>query len=272
MCPLRPTPEVRLGLSGMFHDHTLSCQRFFQSSRVCAGQRGDIALVQTRYTTSVHKMRSRIASFIRQRRWVPFLISMCLMAAFATSAWIGLNRTIVIFVGAACAATCLFWGYAYRAVRVANCPSLGNLHRRQYAETWDTLASSPEHARAAASGAYDEENLRLSARRAVNNIIELAGINPVDYVLEIGCGVARIGLELAPRCQHWTGADISKNMLAYAADRLSKVGNIRLVHLQAANLDVFPDSSFDLVYLTNMFDHLDQLDRYKYILDACRVL
>jgi ubiquinone/menaquinone biosynthesis C-methylase UbiE len=44
------------------------------------------------------------------------------------------------------------------------------------------------------------------------------------------------------------------------------------VQLPAANLDSFPDGSFDLVYATNMFDHLDQLDRYKYILDAFRVL
>src|SRR5690348_17246340 len=87
-----------------------------------------------------HKMRSRIASFIRQRRWVPFLMSVCLMAAFAISAWIGLNRTIVVFVGIASAASCLLWGYAHRALRVANCPSLDDLHRRQYAETWDTLA------------------------------------------------------------------------------------------------------------------------------------
>jgi len=194
------------------------------------------------------------------------------MAAFVISVWIAPNRAIVIFAGVGFAAACLFWGYSYHALKAANFSSLDHLHRRQYAETWDTLASSPEEARAAVCGASDERNLRLSAHRAVNNIAELVGIEADDRVLEIGCGVGRIGLELAPRCQQWTGADISKNMLAYAAHRLSQLGNIHLVHLQAANLDAFLDSSFDLVYLTNMFDHLDQLDRYKYILDAFRVL
>ena len=53
--------------------------------------------------------------------------------------------------------------------------------------------------------------------------------------------------------------DISKNMLACAADRLVGLSNVRLVHLPAANLDPLSDNSFDLVYLTNMFDHLDAI-------------
>jgi ubiquinone/menaquinone biosynthesis C-methylase UbiE len=194
------------------------------------------------------------------------------MAAFATSVWIEPNRTTVIFTGLAFAASCLFWGYAYRALKNANLPSLDHLHRRQYSETWDTLASSPQEARAAACGESDEEKLRLSAQRAVNNIVELAGIKAVDNVLEVGCGVARIGFELAPKCKQWTGADISKNMLACAEQRLSGIGNVRLVQLWASNLEQFPDNTFDLVYMTNMFDHLDHVDRYKYIFDAFRVL
>jgi ubiquinone/menaquinone biosynthesis C-methylase UbiE len=61
-------------------------------------------------------------------------------------------------------------------------------------------------------------------------------------------------------------------MLTCAADRLVSLNNVHLVHLTAPNLDAFPTNSFDLVYSTNMFDHLDQMDRYKYILDAFRVL
>jgi len=194
------------------------------------------------------------------------------MSVFTICAWLPADRAVVIFAGITFAGATLFWGYCHRALKFVNYPSLDHLHRRQYAETWDHLASSPEQARAAACGESDENKLRLSAQRAVNNIIELARIDSTDCVLEIGCGVARIGFDLAPRCTQWTGVDISKNMLACASDRLTGIGNVQLVHLLGANLDVLPDCSFDLVYATNMFDHLDHMDRYRYIQDAFRVL
>lgn len=52
-------------------------------------------------------------------------------------------------------------------------------------------------------------------------------------MLEIGCGVGRIGLELALRCRFWTGVDISANMLAVASERLSGLKNVRLTKLAA---------------------------------------
>jgi ubiquinone/menaquinone biosynthesis C-methylase UbiE len=106
----------------------------------------------------------------------------------------------------------------------------------------------------------------------VKNLTELAEIRPQDDILEFGCGVARIGLEIAPRCRTWTGVDISTNMLACAAERLQGVSNVRLVKLNQVGLDEFDDNSFDLVYSTNMLAHLDEMDRWRYVKDAFRVL
>jgi len=217
-------------------------------------------------------MRSRIAALIRNNRWVPPVICIGLLALFIASSWLEAPRWTVALTGVAFAGAGFVWGYIHRALKLAFYPALNHLHRRQYADTWDALAASPKQAREAACGESDENKLRLSAQRAINNITQLARIGATDHVLEIGCGVARIGFELAPRCQHWTGVDISKNMLACAADLLSGLDNVRLVHLLEANLNSLPDSSFDLVYATKMFDHLDQLDRCRYILDAFRVL
>ena len=222
----------------------------------------------TRYTT----LRSIIASIIRKHRWIPAFAAVASATTFVVSALNGAGRAIAIVQGICLATACFLWGYSVRALTRVNWPALDHLHRHRYAETWDTLASSPKQARAAACGEFDESKVRLSAQRPVNNITELAGVEFTDDVLEIGCGVARIGLELASRCKQWTGVDISKNMLACAADRLAGLGNVRLEHLPAANLDPLSDNSFDLVYLTNMFDHLDEMDRYKYIVDAFRVL
>ncbi len=164
------------------------------------------------------------------------------------------------------------WGYAVRAFRVINYPSLLNLPRRQYSDVWDALAASPSLARTAACGHEDERTLRSSAEIPVKNLIELADVRPQDDILEFGCGVARIGLELAPRCRTWTGADVSANMLATAAERLRGTNNTRLVKLQRIGLDQLESNSFDLTYSTNMLAHLDEMDRWRYVKDAFRVL
>ena len=66
-------------------------------------------------------------------------------------------------------------------------------------------------------------------------------------MLEIGCGVGRISRELAPRCRSWTGSDISKNLLTYAAERFAQLGNVRLQQLHGDGLGELADASFDRV-------------------------
>jgi ubiquinone/menaquinone biosynthesis C-methylase UbiE len=114
--------------------------------------------------------------------------------------------------------------------------------------------------------------VRRSAHIPVNNLTDLSGVNSTDDILEIGCGVARIGLELAPLCHTWTGTDLSVNMLATAAERLRGAPNTRLVKLQQVGLAELGNDSFDLVYSTNMLAHLDGMDRWRYVHDAFRVL
>jgi len=69
-----------------------------------------------------------------------------------------------------------------------------------------------------------------------------------------------------------TGADISSNMLEHAAQRLRGVANAQLHHLHGDGLSGLGDNSFDVVYCTNTLAHLDELDRWRYVLDAFRVL
>jgi protein-L-isoaspartate O-methyltransferase len=153
------------------------------------------------------------------------------------------------------AAACLFftsfvWGSSVQAARRRLYPPLTHLTRRQYAETWDSLAASQQDAYAAAAGQYDEHGLRTSANSTIANILELASVTDRDEVLEIGCGVGRIGRELASHCCTWTGADRSVKMLGHAADRLSELRNVRLVLLQADGLKEFEANSFDVVSRT----------------------
>jgi ubiquinone/menaquinone biosynthesis C-methylase UbiE len=117
-----------------------------------------------------------------------------------------------------------------------------------------------------------ETAVRDSAVEPVGNLLELVAINMGDEVLEIGCGVGRIGRELAPHCSRWTGADVSGNMLACASKRLRELNNVKLVKLQGFGLEGFATNSFDVIYSTNVFAHLDEVDRWRYVEDSLRVL
>jgi SAM-dependent methyltransferase len=217
-------------------------------------------------------LRSAASSLIRKHSWVPATTVVVCASTFAAAAIQGAHLLWTLGSCAALVFASYVYGYAARAVEVVNYPSLLNLPRRRYDEVWDTLAATPELAKAAACGHKGESAVRRSAQTPVKNLMELAGVRPEDDILEFGCGVARIGLELTPRCRSWTGADLSANMLATAAERLRGVNNVRLVKLQQVGLDQVESNSFDLVYSTNMLAHLDEMDRWRYVRDAFRVL
>lgn len=218
-------------------------------------------------------VRSRAAHLLRKHSWIPstatLLSGACLVAALAAS----LNLAYELAAGSSLATAAFIWGYWQQAQRRRLFPPLAHLHRRQYAATWDELASSREEACAAAAGRKrDEQEFRDSASGTIRNLLELVQVRPSDEVLEVGCGVGRIGEALARSCSGWTGADMSINMLGYASERLRGSSNVRLVRLRRVGLFEFDNRSFDLVYFTNMLMHLDEMDRWHYAKEAFRVL
>jgi len=98
------------------------------------------------------------------------------------------------------------------------------------------------------------------------------GIRKDDVVLEIGCGVGRVGKVVAPLCRKWIGCDVASNMLSLTADRLKDLPNVELVELSGYDLSGVADTSVNVVYCTVVFMHLESWDRYNYILEAFRVL
>ena len=91
-------------------------------------------------------------------------------------------------------------------------------------------------------------------------------------VLELGCGIGRIGRELAPLCGQWTGVDISANMLKHAAERLSHLDNVDFHQLERSSLDMLEDDSFDSAYSIAVFCHMDKEDLYLYLRELHRVV
>jgi ubiquinone/menaquinone biosynthesis C-methylase UbiE len=146
--------------------------------------------------------------------------------------------------------------------------------RSDYKGTWDALASDQEAAyRYVAGRDYtDDQAMDTLAEKTAERLDAFTGIFPQDRILEIGCGVGRMGKVLSQRAAHWTGSDISGNMLSYAAQRLEGIENVSLIELPRPNLRRFDADSFSLVYCTVVFMHLLEWDRFRYVQDMFRVL
>ena len=144
--------------------------------------------------------------------------------------------------------------------------------RSDYKSVWNRQAQDPELAKLAVAGYGDEEALRRAAADTLTLLRDTAGYGKNDLILEIGCGVGRVGFALAPLCRHWFGADISGEMLKHAARRLEKLNNISLIELPEVSLAMFPDNGLDLVYCTVVFMHLYEWDRFKYVQEMFRTL
>jgi SAM-dependent methyltransferase len=217
-------------------------------------------------------LRNAASSLIRKHRYFLPAATLAVACALAVSVVGRMHSFLVLGIAGVLMLSSYLWGYSSHAMKGVRWPLLTHLHRRQYAEVWDTLAVSPWRARAAACGRQMESEVRHSAAEPLKNLLELLSIKSHEEVLEIGCGVGRIGRELAPRCRAWTGADMSANMLAYASERLRDLKNVRLVRTTACGLAEFASGSFDVVYSTNMFAHLDEIDRWRYVAEGFRVL
>lgn len=144
--------------------------------------------------------------------------------------------------------------------------------RSDYKTVWNRQARDPELAKLAVAGYGGEVELAHAAAETLQILDATVGYGKYDLILEIGCGVGRVGSALAPVCRHWFGSDISGEMLKHAAKRLAQFDNITLVELADVSLQMFPDNGLDLTYCTVVFMHLYEWDRYRYVQEMYRVL
>jgi ubiquinone/menaquinone biosynthesis C-methylase UbiE len=146
--------------------------------------------------------------------------------------------------------------------------------RGNYGGVWDEsgVSGSLVNARISVAGNADPEEYARSGEATAGDIVEHASVTTNDTVLEIGCGTGRIGIKLAPRCGHWIGSDVSQNMLRHAQDTLRLQTNVSFVHLNGTDLHGIADQSVNVAYCSGVFMHLDEWDRYRYVVEARRVL
>ncbi|MFC4818925.1 class I SAM-dependent methyltransferase [Dokdonella ginsengisoli] len=141
-----------------------------------------------------------------------------------------------------------------------------------YKTFWDDKASTTTGAFIAVDGSANEDVARLTGAYTARQVACALDLQPGDRVLELGCGVGRIGRELAPKVAHWEGADISANMLGVARERLADFTNVGLTELKRTRLETLPSASFSKAYCVAVFIHMDKEDFFLYLEELARVL
>ena len=83
-----------------------------------------------------------------------------------------------------------------------------------YRDVWNAAPTKLTDAQFSVSGTTDATVLGdQSGLATAEDIVREARVTPhrtTFDVLEVGCGAGRVGDKLAPRCQHWIGADVSQ--------------------------------------------------------------
>jgi len=141
-----------------------------------------------------------------------------------------------------------------------------------YKEHWNRRAKSPEDAVAAVDGSSSEEIVRHTGKWSAAQVSADLDVGSEDHILELGCGVGRIGRELAGSCRHWTGVDISDSMIDYAGERLKHLENVSFHRLERTSLEMIDDDSIDKAYSIAVFCHMDKEDLFIYLQELNRVV
>ncbi len=207
---------------------------------------------------------------VRSWPWIPVAVFACALAVLLVALTSDAAKVLTIVAAICCVGCAFVWGYTVHLAH--EWPRLHELRRSQYSAVWDSLSLTSDSAAFAATGYSDESSLQTSGKQVAARIAAAISLKASDDVLEIGCGVGRVGWAIAQECRSWIGCDISKTMLSHAQRRLAGLSNVRFVHLQKANLGEILDASVDVVYCTNMLAHLDQMERWQYVTEARRIL
>ncbi|MFQ5768706.1 MAG: class I SAM-dependent methyltransferase [Acidobacteriota bacterium] len=137
---------------------------------------------------------------------------------------------------------------------------------------WEYIGRSGPDAYRMMDGSRSEAELRQRGGRMARAFAEAMGIRPSHQVLEVGCGVARIGRELAPLCGTYTGADISRSLLKRAGKRTAHLDNTGFVYLEGPGLAGLEGGRFQRLICHLVLLHLDEAEIRLLLREFRRVL
>jgi SAM-dependent methyltransferase len=145
-----------------------------------------------------------------------------------------------------------------------------------YRRFFDDAAAANGLAGVALHSLGDEWLLSEATRELVDLLRQLGVGLPGQNVLDLGCGIGRLEVALAPHVASITGIDLSPEMIRVARQRCAALGNVRLEVCDGMSLDGLDDAVFDAVVAVDVFPYLYQAGgaalAQRHVLDTARVL
>jgi len=73
--------------------------------------------------------------------------------------------------------------------------------RSEYKKVWSALSTTEDQAKLHVIGVIEEASLEATGEETLRFLQDSVGIRRDDVVLEIGCGIGRVGKVVAPLCR-----------------------------------------------------------------------
>jgi SAM-dependent methyltransferase len=152
----------------------------------------------------------------------------------------------------------------------------------ELAGTWDTLG-----AKDAMWAIYTADSTKLGGHWKPEDFFEtgrveidgvVAGLEvlgkrpPFRKVLDFGCGVGRLSRALSAVAENVVGVDIAPSMIEQGRALHRDFPSIEWVLNQQADLRVFPDATFDVVYTNVVLQHMPPRMARLYVAEFFRVV
>ncbi|MFQ5720030.1 MAG: class I SAM-dependent methyltransferase [Acidobacteriota bacterium] len=136
---------------------------------------------------------------------------------------------------------------------------------------WEYIGWDRADAYRMMDGSGSESELRRRGADMAGRLVAALAIGVEHTVLEVGCGVARVGRELAPSCRSYHGVDLSRSLLAHARRRTAHLRQVTFSHLAGEGLDGLT-TTFDRVVCHLVLLHVQKEDVQRLLSGFARVL
>ncbi len=129
---------------------------------------------------------------------------------------------------------------------------------RSWAEAFDRAATASPEASVALYSLGSADLLQAATAEIVARM-QAWGLVGVDRdALDLGCGIGRFLLALAPHFRRITGLDISARMVAEAEARCAYLPNVHVARTAGRDLDLVAAGTIDLILAADVFPYLVQ--------------
>lgn len=162
-----------------------------------------------------------------------------------------------------------YWHHPIRALRIFRAETARK--NRGYKAAWEAVGKDAGWTFTMMNGSPDEATLQRTGQDMAMRLQPALALDRQQRVLELGCGVARIGREVAPLVGQWHGVDIASSILRIARGRTVHLPNAHFHEVDGMVLP-FADHSFDRAYCHLVLFHLDKEDLFIYLNELRRVL